>query len=66
MLGISLDTLQNWEQLRREPHGPAKVLLRIAATHPEAVLHAAQAGEKPRLKRRQPGAKKKARAQRTG
>ena len=36
--GISLDTLQNWEQGRREPTGPAKVLLRVASRHPEAVL----------------------------
>jgi len=38
LLGISVDTLQNWEQQRRRPEGPAKVLLRIAATHPEALL----------------------------
>jgi len=38
LLGISVDTLQNWEQKRRAPDGPAKVLLRIAATHPEALL----------------------------
>ncbi|MHB1313833.1 MAG: helix-turn-helix domain-containing protein [Gemmatimonadaceae bacterium] len=40
LLGISIDTLQNWEQRRRRPEGPAKVLLRIAATHPEALLAA--------------------------
>jgi len=38
--GISLDTLQNWEQGRRKPTGPAKVLLRVAAKHPKAVLEA--------------------------
>jgi len=38
LLGISVRTLQNWEQGRRKPHGPAKVLLRVAARHPEAVL----------------------------
>ncbi len=38
LLGISVRTLQNWEQGRREPQGPAKVLLRIAARHPRAVL----------------------------
>ena len=38
--GISLDTLQNWEQGRRQPTGPAKVLLRVAQRHPEAVLEA--------------------------
>ena len=37
LLGISVRTLQNWEQGRRRPHGPARVLLRVAAEHPEAV-----------------------------
>jgi len=40
LLGISVRTLQNWEQGRREPHGAARVLLRVAARHPEAVLEA--------------------------
>jgi putative transcriptional regulator len=39
MLGISLSTLQNWEQGRREPDGPAKVLLNVAARYPDAVLN---------------------------
>ena len=38
LLGISVDTLQNWEQGRRRPDGPARVLLRIAARSPEALL----------------------------
>ena len=38
MLGISLSTLQNWEQGRRVPEGPAMVLLRVAQKHPEAIL----------------------------
>ena len=37
-MGISVGTLRNWEQGRRRPEGPAKVLLRVAAKHPEAVL----------------------------
>jgi putative transcriptional regulator len=37
MLGISKGTLQNWEQGRRQPQGPARVLLQVAAKHPEAV-----------------------------
>ena len=45
LLGISVATLQNWEQGRRQPEGPARVLLRIAAAHPEAVLDVAQAGQ---------------------
>jgi putative transcriptional regulator len=38
LLGISVRTLQNWEQGRRRPHGPARVLLRVAEEHPEAIL----------------------------
>jgi putative transcriptional regulator len=38
LLGISLGTLQNWEQNRRRPEGPAVVLLRVAAAHPDALL----------------------------
>lgn len=37
LLGISVDTLQNWEQGRRKPRGAARVLLQVAAKHPEAV-----------------------------
>ena|SRR5476649_2235001 len=40
LMGISEDTLQNWEQGRRKPSGPAMVLLRVAAKHPEALLEA--------------------------
>lgn len=38
LLGISVRTLQNWEQGRRSPRGPARVLLQVAAKHPEAIL----------------------------
>ena len=38
LLGISIRTLQNWEQGRRRPRGPARVLLRVAAKHPDAIL----------------------------
>jgi putative transcriptional regulator len=37
LLGISLATLRNWEQGRRTPEGPARILLQVAAKHPEAV-----------------------------
>ncbi len=43
MIGVSKATLQNWEQGRREPEGPAKALLRIVEKRPEAVLEALQA-----------------------
>ena len=38
LLGISVKTLRNWEQGRRRPQGSARVLLRVAAEHPEAIL----------------------------
>jgi putative transcriptional regulator len=38
LLGISTGTLRNWEQGRRKPHGPAKVLLKIAEKRPNAIL----------------------------
>src|SRR5690348_6177916 len=40
LLGISVSTLQNWEQGRRTPEGPARVLLQVAAKHPESVWDA--------------------------
>jgi putative transcriptional regulator len=41
LLGVSIRTLQDWEQGRRNPQGPAIALLRIAEQHPEvfADLH---------------------------
>ena len=38
LLGISVRTLQNWEQGRRHPRGPARVLLQVASEHPDALL----------------------------
>ena len=40
IIGVSIRTLQNWEQGRREPEGPAKALLRVVEREPEAVLQA--------------------------
>ena len=40
MIGVSKDTLQNWEQGRRRPRGPAKALLRVFEEDPEAVVRA--------------------------
>lgn len=40
MIGVSVATLRNWEQGRREPHGPARALLKIAAKDPSAVIKA--------------------------
>jgi len=39
LLGISTSTLQNWEQGRRKPEGPARVLLNVAAKYPDAILN---------------------------
>lgn len=33
-LGVSVQTLRNWEQGRRRPEGPALALLSVAARHP--------------------------------
>jgi putative transcriptional regulator len=37
MIGISAETLRNWERARRYPTGPARALLRIAAADPDVV-----------------------------
>jgi len=41
LIGISVATLRNWEQGRRKPEGPAKVLLMVAAKHPDVLLELA-------------------------
>ncbi len=35
LLGVSVRTLQDWEQGRREPSGAAKTLIKVAERHPE-------------------------------
>jgi putative transcriptional regulator len=40
LIGVSVRTLQNWEQGRRKPEGPARALLRVASKNPEALLEA--------------------------
>ena len=40
MIGVSISTLQNWEQGRRTPDGPARALLKVAAENPQAVADA--------------------------
>lgn len=42
-MGVSLGTLRNWEQERREPQGPARALLLVASKQPAAVRAAFQA-----------------------
>ena len=40
MIGVTVSTLQNWEQGRREPQGPARALLVVASKAPEIVAKA--------------------------
>lgn len=37
LLGVSVRTLQDWEQGRREPSGAAKTLIKVAERHPEVL-----------------------------
>jgi DNA-binding transcriptional regulator YiaG len=40
LMRVNVRTLQNWEQRRRRPTGPAAALLKIVATAPEIALEA--------------------------
>ena len=40
LIGVSLKTLQNWEQGRRRPVGPARALLKIVRSDPERAIKA--------------------------
>jgi putative transcriptional regulator len=42
MIRVSKGALQNWEQGRRHPRGPAQTLLRVFEKDPEAVVPASQ------------------------
>ena len=37
LIGVNVRTLQNWEQQRTHPTGPAKALLKIVASNPKAI-----------------------------
>ncbi len=41
MLGVGVGTMRQWERRRRVPAATARILLRVAVKHPEAVLEAA-------------------------
>jgi putative transcriptional regulator len=41
LLGVSVRTLQEWEQGRRAPSGAARTLLLVAAKNPKALLEVA-------------------------
>lgn len=38
--GISVSTVRNWEQKRRQPEGPARAFLKVIDKEPEAVKRA--------------------------
>ena len=40
LIGVSVKTLQNWEQDRRRPTGPAAALLQIIAQEPKLAIRA--------------------------
>ena len=40
LIGVSKRTLENWEQGRRHPTGPARALLRILDKDPETAVRA--------------------------
>lgn len=42
LLGVSVRTLQSWEQGRKQPSGAARTLLAIARKNPKALLSAAE------------------------
>jgi putative transcriptional regulator len=47
MIGVSVATLQNWEQGRRQPEGPARALLKVASFNPRAVAAALDPSQTP-------------------
>ena len=55
LIGISVRTLQEWEQGRRHPRGPARVLLRIASVNPKAIVEAVHPDAARRLEDRATG-----------
>lgn len=43
LIGVNLRTLQNWEQRRTKPTGPARALLKIVASDPKSAIEALHA-----------------------
>jgi putative transcriptional regulator len=43
LIGVNLRTLQNWEQRRTQPTGPARALLKIVASNPKSAIEALHA-----------------------
>ncbi len=40
LIGVSKRTLENWEQGRRQPTGPARALLKIVESNPKGAMQA--------------------------
>lgn len=40
LIGVNVHTLQNWEQHRTHPTGPARALLKIVASNPKSAIEA--------------------------
>ena len=51
LLGVSVKTLQNWEQGRREPQGPARALLTVFKNDARAAVKALHQGERTTVRR---------------
>lgn len=43
LIGVNVRTLQNWEQHRTRPTGPARALLKIVASNPKSAIEALHA-----------------------
>lgn len=43
LIGVNVRTLQNWEQGRTRPTGPARALLKIVASNPKSAIEALHA-----------------------
>jgi putative transcriptional regulator len=43
LIGVNVRTLQNWEQRRTRPTGPARALLKIVASNPKSAIEALHA-----------------------
>lgn len=44
LIGVKLKTLQNWEQKRVRPTGPARALLTVVSANPQAAMEALYRG----------------------
>jgi putative transcriptional regulator len=52
--GVSVGTLRNWEQHRRQPEGPARVLLTVIHQNPQPVIDAIWPSKKRAIRKSRP------------